>query len=204
VAGTYARDTANWAQQARAQDVADLVAVCSLAVSAYLASRRSVRGFLTWAGGILFLIYTFAIYAFASTFNGLFLVYVAVLGLATYTFIGGVLRLDFEAFGKLSPIGHRARAPLGVLLIALALIFAILWLSQDVPAIITGTVPSSVTQAGLLSNPIHVLDLALYLPAIFMSGLSLLRNRALGQVFSLPLLVFSMLEGLGILLIFAM
>jgi hypothetical protein len=203
VAGTYARDTASWAQQARAQDFADLAAVFILAVSTYLASRRSVRGFQVWAGVMLFVIYTFAIFAFASAFNGLFLVYVAVFGLATYSFIGGVLRLDFEAIGKLAPIGQRAGTPLGLLLIALALAFAIIWLGQDVPAILNDTVPLSVTQAGLLTNPIHVLDLALYLPAIFVSGLSLLRGRALGQVFSLPFLVFSALEGLGIFLIFA-
>jgi hypothetical protein len=204
VSGTYARDNANWAQQARAQDVADLVAVFALAVSTYLARRHSVRGFQTWAGVMLFLIYTFAIYAFASAFNSLFLVYVAVLGLATYSFIGGVLRLDIEAIGRLAPIGQRARVPLGLLLVALGLAFAVLWLSQDIPAIFSGVVPLAVTQAGLLTNPIHVLDLGLYLPAIIMSGLSLLRDRALGHFFSLPLLVFSVLEGLGILLIFVM
>jgi hypothetical protein len=74
VTGTYARDTANWAQQARAQDVADIVGICVLIISAYQANRRSVRGFQAWAGVLLFLIYAFAIYAFASAFNSLFLV----------------------------------------------------------------------------------------------------------------------------------
>lgn len=203
VAATYARDTANWAQQARAQDVADVVGTFVVLISAYMARKGSVRAFQAWAGALLFLIYTFAIYSFASVFNGLFLVYVATLGLSTYTFIGGALLLDREEVRRLAPIGPRARVPLGVLLVVLGFGFAALWLSQDVPAIIGGTVPSTVSQAGLLTNPIHVLDLALYLPALVMSGISLLRNRTLGHVFSLPLLVFSILEGLGILLIFA-
>jgi hypothetical protein len=126
---------------------------------------------------------------------------VAALGLSTYTFIGGVLRLDFEAIRRLAPIGPRTRVALGVLLIALGLCFAALWLSQDIPPIIGGTAPLAVTQAGLLTNPIHVLDLGLYLPALIMSGLSLLRDRVLGHVLSVPLFVFAVLEGLGILLI---
>jgi len=202
VAATYARDTTSWAEQAKAQDIADVVGTFVLVVSAYLAKRGSVRGFQAWAGALLFLVYTFAIYSFASVFNSLFLLYVSVLGLSTYTFIGGVLLLDFEEVRGLAPIGRRTRFPFGVLLIALGLGFAALWLSQDIQAIIGGTVPTAVSQAGLLTNPIHVLDLALYLPAIVMSGLSLLRNRTLGHVFSVPLLVFSVLEGLGILLIF--
>ena len=202
VAGTYARDTTSWAQQARAQDAADFVGIVVLLVSAYLANRGYVRGLQAWAGALLFLIYTFAIYSFASVFNSLFLVYVATLGLSAYTFIGGVLLIDFEKVRGLAPIGTRAKVPLGVLLVILGLGFAGLWLSQDIPAIIGGTVPSTVTQAGLLTNPIHVLDLAIYLPAIVLSGLSLLRDRTLGHVFSLPLLAFSVLEGLGILLIF--
>ena len=202
VASTYTRDTPSWAQQAKAQDVADLVGIVALLVSAYLANRGSVRGFQAWVGSLLFLIYTFAIYSFASEFNSLFLVYVSVLGLAAYTFIGGALLLDWEAIRRLAPMGRRTRMPLGGLLLALGLVFATLWLSQDFPAIVGGTVPSAVTQAGLLTNPIHVLDLALYLPAIIMCGFSLLRDRKLGHVFSLPLLAFSILEGLGLVLIF--
>lgn len=76
--------------------------------------------------------------------------------------------------------------------------FFSIWLSQDIPSILNGTIPSNVTEAGLLSNPIHVLDMGLYLPAMIVVGLSLIRNKSLGYVFSLPLIVFSLLTLLGI------
>ncbi len=203
VASTYARDTSNWAMQARAQDVANVVAVVILLVAAYLTVRRSVRGFQVWAGVLLFLIYAFVIYAFASSFNDLFLLYVAALGLLVYTFLGGVVRVDFERVRERSTIGTRSRIALGLVLVLLGVSFYFLWLSEDIPALLNGTVPSSVTQAGLPVNPIHVLDMGLYLPAFILSGVSLLRNRTLGYVLGLPLLVFGLLTALGIALIVA-
>ena len=201
VNSTYARDTASWAAQARAQDVANLVGIGVLLSSVYFARRSSVRGLQTWAGALLFLIYGFVIYSFASNFNSLFLIYVATLSLLVYTFIGGVLRLNFERIRELAPTSPRIRFALGSILAILGFLFYFLWLSEDVPAIINGTVPASVTQAGLMVNPVHVLDMALYLPAMIMTGVSLLKNKTLGYMFGVPLLVFGVLTVLGIFLI---
>ena len=41
-----------------------------------------------------------------------------------------------------------------------------LWLSELIPASLSGEVPKSVTDAGLWVNPIHVLDLAVLLPGL--------------------------------------
>lgn len=204
VSGTYARDTPNWAQQARAQDIANVVAVAVLLAAAYSVLRRSSRGYQAWAGALLFLIYSFVIYSFASAFNELFLLYVADLGLLVYTFLGAVIRLDFGQVGESFALGARPRLALGAILVALGLLFYLIWLSEDVPALLDGTVPASVTQAGLLSNPVHVLDMALYLPAFIAAGVSLVRNGALGQVLGLPLLVFGAFTVFGIVLIFVL
>jgi len=199
---TYARDTADWAMQARAQDVANVVAVVVLLVAAYFASRSSIRGWQVWAGSLLFLIYAFVIYAFASSFNSLFLLYVATLGLLVYTFLGGVLRLNFERIKEKVPMGPRVRLALGCVLTAAGFLFYFLWLSQDLPALLSGTVPANIIQDGLLVNPIHVLDMGLYLPAMIITGISLVKNKTLGYVFGWPLLIFGVLTVLGIFLIF--
>jgi hypothetical protein len=201
VKNTYARDTANWAAQARAQDVTDLIAIATLLVSTLFMYRGSVRGYQVWAGAVLSLIYAFVSYSFESDFNTLFLLYVAVLGLLVYTFIGGVLQQDFAKIRSAIRIADLTRYGLGTLLTLLGFAFYFLWLSEDVPAILNGAVPSSVAQAGLMVNPIHVLDMALYLPAMIIAGISLLKNKTLGYAFGLPLFVFSVLTGLGIALI---
>lgn len=204
VSGTYGRDTPDWAHQARAQDVANVVAVVILLLVTYPALRRSPRGYQAWAGVLLFLIYSLAIYSFASSFNGLFLLYVADLGLLVYAFLGAVVRLDFERVRESFAMKERPRLALGVVLVVLGLLFYVIWLSEDVPALLDGTVPASVTQAGLLSNPVHVLDMAMYLPAFIIAGVSLVRNGGLGLALGLPLLVFGAFTVFGIVLIFAM
>jgi len=198
VRGTYSRYTSSLASQARAQDMADIIAVAILLTGIYFMNKQSVRGLQLWAGGLLFLIYAFVIYSFGAPFNELFLLYVAILGLVVYTFIGGVLRLNFERIGELSQMEQKSRLALGAVLVILGIAFYFLWLSQDVPAPLSGTVPISVTQAGELVNPVHVLDMALYLPALILIGASLLKNRWLGYVFGVPLLVFSILTFVAI------
>ena len=199
VKGTYSRETSDWASQAQAQDAVNVVAVVVLLVAAYFTVEKwSVRGLLVWAGSLLFLIYGFVIFAFASHYNDLFLLYVATLGASVYAFLGGVLRLDFEEVKRRSAIGGRGRLALSALLLVVAGAFYALWLSEDVPSLLNGTVPASVTTAGLLVNPIHVLDMGLYLPAMVITAVSLRRDGALGHTFTLPLLTFSVLTVLGI------
>jgi len=58
-----------------------------------------------------------------------------------------------------------------------------------------------VVENGLLTNPVHVLDLGLYLPAMLLTAVFLWRGRLPGYLLALPLLVFSALTGIGILAI---
>ena len=80
----YARELPSYAHQAVAQDIENIVAAVLLLIIA-VASKGSAKAFLLWIGVLLTLIYSYSIYAFAVHFNGLFLVYVAILGLSFYT-----------------------------------------------------------------------------------------------------------------------
>ena len=54
----------------------------------------------------------------------------------------------------------------------------------------------------MLTNPVHVLDLGLLLPALIITAILLWRRKLLDYFLALPLLVFSILTGIGILAIF--
>ena len=58
----------------------------------------------------------------------------------------------------------KARA-VSVFLLVIAILFYLQWLSEDIPALVTGRMPPSVMENGLLTNPVHVLDMGLLLNA---------------------------------------
>jgi hypothetical protein len=197
----YARETMPWTIQTYGQDITNLVSAVALFITAYLGNKGSVKAFLVWIGVLLALLYAYIIYAFALHFNSLFLVYVAIVGLSFYTLIGSMIGLHASSLQPYISPNSRAR-PVSMFLLVLALLFYLLWLSQDIPALLTGKIPSTVTGNGLLTDPVHVLDLGLLLPAMIITSISLWRGKLLGFLLAVPLLVFSILTGIGILATF--
>ena len=191
----YAQETQNWATQARGQDVGNLLAVVVLAASAVWYWKGSQRAGLVWLGTVLYLVYAFVVYAVAVHFNYLFLVYVAVLGLSAWAVIlhGNRLRGADVQY----PLGRRLKVAAGVI-IGIGVLFAGLWLSELVPALISGEAPASLREAGLWVNPIHVLDLSVVLPGFVLAGVAALRRREHGLFWLAPWLVFSALMGSSI------
>jgi hypothetical protein len=191
----YGEETKNWATQARGQDIGNLLAVVVLLPSGYGYYRGSHRAALVWLGTLLYLVYAFIVYSMAVHFNALFLVYVATLGLSSYAVMFNVnaLRAENERFPR-----PAARKVAGLTSIAIGVLFALLWLSELIPATLSGDLPQSVVDAGLWVNPIHVIDLAVLLPAFTIAGYLTLSGKAAGQFFVGPLLVFSVLMGASI------
>ena len=193
--GTYDEETANWAAQARGQDIGNLVAVVTLLVSGHRWARGSHRAAMVWLGTLLYLVYAYTVYSLAVHFNQLFLVYVAAMGLSVYAVLLSVDRLRADS-RRLPP--PPARMVAGCTSIAIGGLFGVLWLSELIPATVSGEVPQSVVEAGLWVNPIHVIDLAILLPALIIAGWQTLQGRATGRFFVGPLLVFSVLMGTSI------
>jgi hypothetical protein len=197
----YARETASYALQAVGQDIENIVAAIMLLVAAYFVSKGSVKAFLVWMGVLIALIYSYAIYAFAVHFNSLFLMYVAILGLSFYALIGDLMYLHIESFRPSFAAVRKARLVSGFLVLVAAL-FYVQWLGEDIPALLAGKVPQSVTENGLLTNPVHVLDIGLMLPAMVITAILLWRGKILGYLLAVPLLVFSVLTGIGVVAMF--
>ncbi len=185
----FYRDSAGLVAQAIGQDLVSLVvALPALVVSAYLASRGSLRGRLIWLGLLVYVVYTYASYSFGIRFNPLFLVYLALLGCSTYALIGGLATTDWPrvkaAFTEQTPV-----KTVSIFLLVIAGLFYLIWLSEALPASLSGGVPASVQEDGTATNVVHVLDMALLLPALVIAAVSLWRRQALGYTLAAALLV---------------
>ncbi len=196
----YAGLTPAFLPQALAQDLADLAVISPLwIVLAALALHGSLRAYLLWLGVLAFTVYNYVIYAFSIPFGPLFLPWVAVFGSSLYSLIGGIASLDHEVV-KSSFSGRRASSVVAWALIVTAILFGLLWLSEDLPALMSGTRPRSLIDMALPTNPVHVLDLGFFLPAVIAAGVLLLKGRPLAFTLAPAFLLFLILTGLPILL----
>lgn len=186
----YAAETANWRLQASGQDVGNLLAVAVLVTGLIGARRGSLRGLFSWLGSLLYLAYAFVLYAMTIHFGPLFLGYVAGLGLAGYCLI-----LTLGAPAPAIELPTRAVRVASVVLMVIGVGFALLWLSSILGALVAGHVPAELAEAGLVSNPVHVLDLALVLPAMLLTAVNARRGRPRARFLLAPWLVFSALIG---------
>jgi hypothetical protein len=195
----YDRLTDSFLAQALAQDLVNLVVISpAMALLGFLALRGSARVYPLWLGTLLFTAYNYVIYTVAIPFGDLFLVWVAVLGLALFALLGGASAVDRGELVVAARDGRAARAGAWALIVV-ALLFGLLWLSEDVPALLSGETPSSLTDLGLTSNPVHVLDLAFFLPATVLVGAAWLRGSPRAATFGPAFLCFLLLTGLPIL-----
>lgn len=191
----YGEETRNWATQAKGQDIGNLLAVVVLMVSGYLYYKGSYSAAMVWLGSLMYLIYAYIVYAMAVHLNGLFLVYVAALGLSVYALLFNINTL--KCYFRKVP-GALVRKLAGYTIMTIGVLFALLWLSELIPALITGKVPQSFVDAGLIVNPIHVIDLAVVLPGFILAGYLTLKNKLNGVFFVGPWLVFTALMAASI------
>lgn len=175
----YALETREWAGEAVGQDIANLIVFTAMLTFGYAAARGSLKAQLAWMGTAVYSAYTFAMYAFDVHFGPLFLLYVAVFGLSAWALGANVASIDVaivrEHFSDPHLVGFAAN-----LLIVVSAAFALLWLSEDIPATIDGSASEALAKSGLPTNPVHVLDLSLLLPACLLAGFLLRRGQAWG------------------------
>lgn len=200
--GTYARETASWATQGRGQDIANLLIVFpATLIALHHAFRGSVRATLVMLGLLIYVVYSYVLYAFFIHFGRLFPVYVAVLGLSTYALSGAVIHMDRREIAR-RLVGNPQAKLASVLLLVFGILFALQWLTEIVPALLSDTVPKGVADIGAPVNPVHVLDLAFILPGMIVTAISVRKRDPLGLLFAAPLLTLSAAMGIAILSMF--
>ena len=195
----YNQETSVLFDQATAQDVVTLLPVAPLlAYLAVSARRGSLSAFLCLPGLLAFTVYNYAIYAFSIHFGPLFLVWVAILGLSIFTLVGALATADMPAIKQ--RFAGRAMPRPAWFLIVVAVPFVLQWLSEIVPSLLAGDPSRSARDWNVPTNPVHVLDLAFFLPAAVTSGILLLRRRPLGYATAAGQLVWIALTCVPILI----
>ncbi len=202
VSGLY-RDTAEMVREARAADLVTLaVAVPVLGLSLWRARSGSAGARLVAIGALGYLSYSYAIFAFSVVINPLTPVHIAILGLATWSFVLAIFGLDQATLDRANRM-RLSRRVAGAFLIVVVVLFAMLWLGQIAGAITSGKLPASVSDLNLPTNAVYALDLAFALPLLAVAGGWLLGNDRRGPAAGLSALAFTMLMGLSVVAIFA-
>jgi hypothetical protein len=154
--------------------------------SVWLARRRSLLGLLLWPGALFYLLYAYALYLLEAPFGALFLGYVALVTLGSWTLIGLVAGIDGDDVRRrLAAMPARV---VGGALVAIA-VLAYAGLTAAVAGSLGGGEPAMRTQ--------WVVDYALATPVLLLGGVLLLRRASLGYVAAAGLLLVSGLNGLA-------
>lgn len=171
-----------------------VVAVPTLLLSLRPAEGGSLVATACWLGALGYLAYNAVMFVFATPYNRLFLLYVAMLSLSVWS----LLLLAWRVL----PSGPAATVRWGraaaIYLWLVAALNALAWLSTIVPSIVADR-PSAVTDGmGVATNPVFVQDLAIWLPAAVVVALGLWRRRPWGALLAGAVLVLWFLESVGI------
>ena len=173
-----------------------LIGVPTLVTAMVATSRGATRWLVGWLGTLGYLLYQAVLFCFATPLNSLFLCYVAYLGLAVWSIVTLLLAVDLRVFGSQVSARMPARFVAGFAL-ALAAINAAAWLAAIIPALLQSRPESLMKGTGLLTNPVYVQDLAIWLPLLATSAVACRRRRSWGLLVTGAMLAMFTLEGIG-------
>ncbi len=166
-----------------------LLAVPLLILALHVFRRGSVRGHLLLLGVLGYLLYHGATYALgAVAYNEAFLLYVAMFSASLFAFVTAFAALDADAL-VLSP--RTPRRFVGGFMLASGVVTLVIWLTEPIAALRTGTSPALLDTYTTLFT--HALDLGAIVPATVTAGVLILRRRAFGYVMAMSLLVLEAL-----------
>lgn len=174
--GIYGMHTVEQVYQVIPHDMVNLfLAVPALLISFLFARKGILKARLLFMAVTLYLMFTYGIYTFYAMFNRLYLCYVAILGLAFYTFM---LTLKGTDAAKVKAL-FKDRYPnilAGGFLIAASSFMTLTWLGRILPTALSGTIPALDLAQSTTMVP-QAIDLAFVLPLAFVTGIRLCRGK---------------------------
>lgn len=171
------------------QDVISVLASVVLIALALAGGNDPAKGQIAALGLLGYFFYAYGIYAIERTYNGFYLVYLAIFSISFWALIAAGASLERNLVEPNLPRGLRIASASGALL--QPLIFYPLWIAMLVPLMSTGDQIDSLYS-------IFILDLCFIMPAFLLLALLTYRSHPLG------LLLLPALYVLGFTLIFSL
>lgn len=169
------------------------LAVPVLVAGLATAPHGSVRGRAALVGALGYLTYNATLLVYATPFNELFLAYVALLGLSLWSLVSSLL----DPWPSLQQVDRLPARGIAAFILTVVVLNALAWLRVVVPDLYQDP-PGFLDGTGLTTNPIHVQDLAIWLPALAIVAVLLWQRRPAGLFLAGPALVFWEMEAIGV------
>jgi hypothetical protein len=191
--GLYRYDTLEKAAILRGTDAVTLV-VCIplliLAVRSY--TRGSLRGAVLLTSLLAYFLYNYASLAFGAAYNPLFLLYVALFSSSLFGVALAFSVIDRAALQSL--ISDRVpRRLISFFLFVAGGILALVWLSDIVTGLRSGTVPPTVQT--YTTEVTYVIDLGVVSPAAVLAGVLVRQGSGLGYLLAAVMLTVNAIIG---------
>jgi hypothetical protein len=169
----------------------------ALLIAMLSAAWGSIRALIVWLGVIAYLSYNAVMFIFATPFNQLFLLYVAMFSLCFWSATSILHQVDVGALrARFSPrLPVRGLAAYALVIVALN---ALVWLRNVVPSVLSTAPPSWLDGTGLGTHPVYVLDLAFWLPLMAVAAVWLWRRRPWGYLIVGSILTMWVIESVGV------
>jgi hypothetical protein len=168
------------------QDLVSLLLVPLLLLAIFLARQGSLRAFVLWLGILIYAAYYYAFYCFGYVYTAYYPLYLAVMGLATYTLAGLLGNVNLRFFRQ--HVGDKMPVRLIASVLGMTALFIPLWLTMLVQRINT--------QQAATTDLVFVLDLPFLIPACLVAALKIWQHRPFGYLLSGPLLFKASLSGM--------
>lgn len=188
--GIYKHDSVILGAGNRGADFTALfIGIPLLILCTHLYKKGSLGGKLLINGIYGYFLYLYGTLALSMSYNSLFLVYIAIFSLSFYGFILTYIEnFKGEVLGALSLKLPNKR--IATIVFTIGILTSFVWLEAPIGGLITGKLPMLNNSNTLFT---HAFDLAVVIPALFISGIMIIRRKQQGYVIVFPILFLTIM-----------